>query len=1316
MPGEPREIDEAWWTDAGAGARALPLGAPFRPGLDPIPTHQTVWAVVKDRWGRPAHGEPREALRVVRAPVPAIGPTRRSATCSMPGSPTTRSSPRAACPSRSSTSTTATSTCRARGAVVLLAALGSEVAREGRLRVGELCVLYPGVSNLLSPRAGEDPMHADFKIQGYETPDGSFAQFVRGQAPQCWRTRERLTLAEGSSFMLDLETVYKALYDVARVQPGERVFVEGAAGGTGIYAVACAALRGARVTGLVSTEDKGRLVARARRRSAYVNRKAPGIDGHLHPGAGRLRCARGVGRGGRRASSAACASGTGGALVDVVVSSVGRDLFARMVDLARAGRAPGVLRRHQRLHPDLPRQAGRRAGRGRCCVAPTLRPNEGVLVYCGLGDGVEDEVPWRRGDRRPRCAAGARVVVAARLDAQAARVKATHAVHGVVSLEALARAGGSRWPDGHARLRHGPRRATATTRTLTLKPFGQAVGRLLATADNPRGNPDVVVERAGQDTLGVSTFLARPFTGRVVYVEADARRGASRSTRRTCGCTRSACSSRRSRSWAPTSPTRTRPRRWCGCLDAGALARASARGARLGGARRVPPGRCTRTATPGRSRCAWGPAPPSTARAPRARCTRRGARASSTAETRARAARSGAAGRAELVALVTIDSPPPMPSAAPCSRTSSGRWRPSRPSRACARRCSPASARCSWPAPTSARSAPSRRAEEVEAFTARVQRLFERIGRLRAPVIAAVDGYALGGGNELQMACAWRVAAARAELGPAGDQPPRAPRLRRHPVAARASRCAGRAAGGRTRERARARAGDAPGRAAPRGADAAARARARGRGGARGRAVARPRYRAPHRARRVGGRALVAARRGGRPRRPGGGARAGGRSRASPPPRAITRRCRAGRPRAPSSRPCASGSRRASPTGSPVEAREFGRAVASEEGRSGIDRFLARQSWPLPLPREARGPLRPGERPGGVAVVRWSLPSDRAALGEPPRPTARQWACCSRACSAWRPSSTRSRSGNGPSGTRTRPGSRCSPATPSVTGSGCPARVRDEPYLNKPPLYFWSVALVSWPAGQVSERTAPIPSVIARARDLARRVRHRARLSGPSTGLRRASPCSATSPGFFLHSHQVLPDMALTAWLTWALYFLLRALRADRPRPAHLVGFYACVAGGALDQGHRGAPRPARRAAATWPRGAGAGIRDLRPGLGLAIVAVAILPWAIPYAMAPGHESSQSMGAGTAIRWYLDRYSRARRPSPLGAASCCSFPGRSGWCRRRSGGGARPTATPTGPWWRGCSSRWCCSASACSSGRGTCCPCTRSSRCWWRRR
>ena len=52
-----------------------------------------------------------------------------------------------------------------------------------------------------------------------------------------------------------------------------------------------------------------------------------------------------------------------------------------------------------------------------------------------------------------------------------------------------------------------------------MKPFGSAIGRVLRSADNPRGVPDVVFERAGQDTLGVSSALVRPFTGRIVFCE-----------------------------------------------------------------------------------------------------------------------------------------------------------------------------------------------------------------------------------------------------------------------------------------------------------------------------------------------------------------------------------------------------------------------------------------------------------------------------------------------------------------------------------------------------------------------------------------------------------------------------------------------------------------------------------------------------------------------------------------------------------------------------------------------------------------------------
>ena len=56
------------------------------------------------------------------------------------------------------------------------------------------------------------------------------------------------------------------------------------------------------------------------------------------------------------------------------------------------------------------------------------------------------------------------------------------------------------------------------------KPVGIATGELLATPNNPRGNPDVVFERAGQNALGTSTMLCAPFEGEVVYAEAMADR------------------------------------------------------------------------------------------------------------------------------------------------------------------------------------------------------------------------------------------------------------------------------------------------------------------------------------------------------------------------------------------------------------------------------------------------------------------------------------------------------------------------------------------------------------------------------------------------------------------------------------------------------------------------------------------------------------------------------------------------------------------------------------------------------------------------
>ncbi len=54
---------------------------------------------------------------------------------------------------------------------------------------------------------------------------------------------------------------------------------------------------------------------------------------------------------------------------------------------------------------------------------------------------------------------------------------------------------------------------------------------------------------------------------------------------------------------------------------------------------------------------------------------------------------------------------------------------------------------------------------EAQAYAERGQRVFREIEMLAKPTLAAINGYALGGGLELAMSCAVRVAAENARLG-----------------------------------------------------------------------------------------------------------------------------------------------------------------------------------------------------------------------------------------------------------------------------------------------------------------------------------------------------------------------------------------------------------------------------------------------------------------------------------------------------------------------------------------------------------------------
>jgi crotonyl-CoA carboxylase/reductase len=106
---------------------------------------------------------------------------------------------------------------------------------------------------------GGDPMFSPSqRIWGYETPDGSFAQFCRVQDRQLMERPKHLTWEEAACYTLTLATAYRMLFGHSphQLKPGDNVLVWGASGGLGVFAVQLCAASGANAIGVISDESK----------------------------------------------------------------------------------------------------------------------------------------------------------------------------------------------------------------------------------------------------------------------------------------------------------------------------------------------------------------------------------------------------------------------------------------------------------------------------------------------------------------------------------------------------------------------------------------------------------------------------------------------------------------------------------------------------------------------------------------------------------------------------------------------------------------------------------------------------------------------------------------------------------------------------------------------------------------------------------------------------------------------------------------------------------------------------------------------------
>jgi crotonyl-CoA carboxylase/reductase len=238
------------------------------PPLGHVPKRMYAWAIRRER-----HGEPETAMQVEVVPVPEVDSTEvlvlvMAAGVNYNGVWAALGKPISVFDVHKAAYHIAGS-----DAAGIVWAVGNKVTR---WKVGDEVVVHCNQADGDDEECnGGDPMFSPSqRIWGYETPDGSFAQFTCVQAQQIMARPRHLTWEESGCFTLTLATAYRMLFGHRPhiLRPGDNVLVWGASGGLGSMAIQLIATAGANAIGVISDDGKTDFVMQMGARGV-INRK-----------------------------------------------------------------------------------------------------------------------------------------------------------------------------------------------------------------------------------------------------------------------------------------------------------------------------------------------------------------------------------------------------------------------------------------------------------------------------------------------------------------------------------------------------------------------------------------------------------------------------------------------------------------------------------------------------------------------------------------------------------------------------------------------------------------------------------------------------------------------------------------------------------------------------------------------------------------------------------------------------------------------------------------------------------------------------------